>query len=558
MKNHYHVLPFLLIAGAASAQVTPDAGALQQQIDTSRQSSLPKAAPQQLAATPAPLERLAGPTVSVSAFRFVGNSVITQAQLEALLRPYLNRPLSFAELQAAAQAVSGAYREAGWIARAYLPRQEIDSGVVTIQIVEALFGGVRTDGAGRIDPRQAVAIVERAQRVGGLLNADALDRAILLVDDLPGVGASGNLAVGAREGETLLALRLTGETLLVGDAALDNTGSRSTGAIRASVNLAVNSPLRLGDAGAINLIHTDGSDYLRGAYTLALGSAGWRAGVNASTLRYRLVADEFAALRARGSADSAGVDASYPLLRSRLANIFLQLNGDSKRYDNQANGAVSSHYRLDSLGVGLNGNRYDEFGGGGATSANLALVRGDVKLGGSPNQASDAASTRSGGRFGKLRFGLSRQQALSESFSAAASLAGQYASKNLDSSEKFYLGGLYGVRAYPASEAGGSKGVLLNLELRARLPGAVSLAGFYDHGHVTVNRDNNFAGAAQVNGYALKGAGLALAWTAPFKVSLKAVWARRIGSNPSPNLNGSDQDGSLRRDRFWLQASVPF
>ena len=558
MKNHFALLPFFLAAGAASAQVTPDAGALQQQIDQSRQSALPKPAPRSLSAPPPALERMAGPSVSVTTFRFSGNSVIKDDQLAAVLRPYLNRPLSFAELQAAAQAVSAAYRDAGWIARAYLPRQEIDGGVVTIEVVEALFGGVRTDGAGRIDPRQAVRIVERAQPPGSLLNADALDRAILLVDDLPGVGATGNLAAGAGERETALALRLTAEPLLAGDAAVDNTGSRSTGAARAGVNAYLNSPFMLGDAGAVNLIHSDGSDYLRAAYTVPLGAAGWRAGANASTLRYRLVADEFAALRARGSADSAGLEASYPLLRSRLSNLFLQLNGDSRRYDNQANGAVSSHYRLDSLTLGVAGNRYDEFAGGGAISGNLALIRGDVKLDGSPNQASDAASVKTGGSFTKLRYGLSRQQALSESFSLAASLAGQYASKNLDSSEKFYLGGLYGVRAYPASEAGGSNGQLLNLELRARLPRGVGLTGFYDWGHVTVNRENNFAGAAQVNGYALKGAGLALNWTAPFRLNLKAVWARRIGANPSPNLNGSDQDGSLRKNRFWLQATMPF
>lgn len=114
------------------------------------------------------------------------------------------------------------------------------------------------------------------------------------------------------------------------------------------------------------------------------------------------------------------------------------------------------------------------------------------------------------------------------------------------------------MRAYPASEAGGSNGQLLNLELRARLPLGVGLSGFYDWGHVTVNRNNDFAGAALINGYVLKGAGLGLAWSAPARLTLKAVWARRIGSHPSPNLNGSDQDGSLHKNRFWLQASLPF
>lgn len=558
MKNHFYVAPFLFIAGAAYAQVTPDAGALQQQIDKSRQTALPKPAPRQLESAPVPMQSLAGPSVTVNTFKFAGNTLLSTEQLAAVVRPYLNRPLSFRELQAAALAVGSAYREAGWIARAYLPRQEVDGGVVTIQVIEAVFGGVRIDGAGRIDNAQATRMVERALPVGTLLNADALDRAILLVDDLPGTGATGNLAVGERDNETLLALRLTPEPLANGDVGIDNTGSRSTGATRATANLYLNSPARLGDQGTVNVIHSDGSDYLRAAYSLPLGDAGWRAGVNASTLRYRLTADDFAALHARGSADSAGVEASYPLLRSRLSNLFLQINGDSKRYDNQANGTTTSHYKLDVLTVGVAGNRFDDLFGGGATSVNLAFEQGEVKLNGSPNQAGDAGSTRTDGSFSKLRYGIARQQALSETFSLAASLAGQYASKNLDSSEKFYLGGLYGVRAYPASEAGGSNGQLVNLEVRARLPANLSLAGFYDYGHVTVNRDNDFAAGAKVNGYALKGAGLAMNWAAPYKLNFKAVWARRIGANPSPNLNGTDQDGSLRKNRFWLQATLPF
>ena len=36
--------------------------------------------------------------------------------------------------------LAAAYREAGWVVRAYLPQQDIAGGTVTIQIVEAIFG----------------------------------------------------------------------------------------------------------------------------------------------------------------------------------------------------------------------------------------------------------------------------------------------------------------------------------------------------------------------------------------------------------------------------------
>jgi hypothetical protein len=52
--------------------------------------------------------------------------------------------------------------------------------------------------------------------------------------------------------------------------------------------------------------------------------------------------------------------------------------------------------------------------------------------------------------------------------------------------------------------------------------------------------------------------GICVAWVASFGRNLKATLARRIGSNPEPTSTGDDQDGSLIKNRFWLQASMPF
>ena len=564
MPTHKPLLISLLLASInlAYAQNTPDAGSLLQQMERGRAPVLPKKSPQELMPAPPPMQDVQGLSVTVRQFRFQGNTLLSEAVLAQAVAPYLERPLSFQDLQNAALAVAAAYRQAGWIVRAYLPRQEIDGGTVTIQIVEAVFGGVRVNPGDQATIRMPLAritpYVTSAQPVGAPLNADALDRALLIIDDLPGISASGNLAAGQQESETELLVKLDDEAWLAGDAAVDNTGNRSTGTTRASLNLALNSPLRIGDQLITNLIHTEGSDYVRLAYSLPLGSAGWRAGVSGSHLSYRLTADEFAALHAKGSSNTLGVDASYPLLRSRLRNLYLQLNYDDKRFDNEANGATSSNYTIRGFSAGLSGNLFDSLGGGGANAASLSLLHGKLDLDGSPNQLADAATTRAAGNFTKLRYYLSRQQSLTDSWSLFAALSGQQANRNLDSSEKFYLGGNYGVRAYPASEAGGSDGQLLNLELRWRLPAGFGLTGFYDWGHVKVNHDNAINGAAIVNSYNLKGAGLAVNWVSDFRLNLRAAWARRIGSNPNPNINGSDQDGTLRKSRFWLQASLPF
>ena len=553
-------LALALFCGNAAAQTPPDAGALRQQIEQGREATLPRKALPTQPATPKAMRPLSGVLVTVTQFRLAGNTLLGTEQLQPALAPFLNRPLDYTQLQAAAAAVADVYRAAGWIVRAYLPEQDVVGGVVTIQIIEAVFGGVQLEGpaATRVPLAQILRGFDAQQKVGAPLNTDAIDRALLLVDDLPGVVVTGSLREGAQASQTDLVIKLGDEPLVVGEVNLDNTGSRSTGANRLSANINLNSPFQQGDLLSASLIHTEGSDYVRLGGTLPVGDKGWRVGANASTMRYRLVTAEFAALDSTGTSGSAGLEASYPIIRARQHNLYFNASLEHKSFDNQANAATATHYQADNLNLSLAGNLFDNLGGGGANSASLTYTSGRLDLSGSPNQAADAGNAQTDGAFSKLRYSASRQQIITDDLSLYAAVSGQWASKNLDSSEKFFLGGANGVRAYPSSEAGGSSGQLLNLELRYRLPQGFTLIGFYDAGQVTVNTNNNFASAPALNDYALKGAGLALAWQGETGWSFKATWARRIGDNPNPSATGTDQDGSLVTDRLWLSATLSF
>jgi hemolysin activation/secretion protein len=208
--------------------------------------------------------------------------------------------------------------------------------------------------------------------------------------------------------------------------------------------------------------------------------------------------------------------------------------------------------------VGLTSNLFDSLGGGGANTASLTYVQGKVDLAGSPNEVVDAVTTNTAGGFHKILVTAARQQAVTKRVSLYGSVSSQTASKNLDSSERFYLGGPGGVRAYPASEAGGAEGLLWNIEARTSWPHRIDVTAFFDAGRIKVNKDNDIIGAASVNTVSLKGAGLSVSWTANFGLNIKATAAQRIGSNPNPTSTGTDQDGSLLKHRFWLQAALPF
>lgn len=556
-------LALLLACPLAFAQVQPDAGALIRQTEQSLKPAQAPSGQLNRASIAVPQTKAGEATLQVSRFEFAGNNVLSSDALTRAVAPFLNRPLNFAQLQQAADAVVTTYREAGWSVRAYLPKQEINQGIVNIQVVEAVFGKVILPSVmpDRVPAQRLIQMVDAAQPTGQAISSARIDRALLLLDDLPGINVVGNLLEGQKHGETDLLLGVTEEAWLSGNAAVDNNGSISTGTERLNMNVSVASPLRMGDALVTNFLKTQGSDYRRYAYSIPVGNDGWRTGVHDTHLNYHLL-DSFAISGGYGSAHTTGIDATYPLLRGQLQNINLALSYDNKRFDNFISTGPLSTYKLNVYNLNLSANQTDSWQGGGTNNASIGLSQGNVNLAGSANQQSDAGGPNTAGHYNKINLNLGRVQTLTPSLNGFVGMAFQTASKNLDSSEKLYIAGVSGVRAYPSGEGGGTTGQTLTAELRQRLNEEFVLTGFYDHGRAQAFKNNTRSDGtgdnAAINDHTLKGFGASLNWQSQNGVDLKVTWAKRIGSNPLAQTNGQDTDGTKKINRIWLNASVNF
>ena len=76
-------------------------------------------------------------TVMATQFRFTGNSVLSNEELNAVLRHFVDRQLTLEQLNRAAEEVQSQYRYKGYfLARAYLPPQTPTDGIVEIAILE--------------------------------------------------------------------------------------------------------------------------------------------------------------------------------------------------------------------------------------------------------------------------------------------------------------------------------------------------------------------------------------------------------------------------------------
>lgn len=558
-KRSAIALSISVVSAGITAQTLPDAGSLRQQIEQQRSVPLPQAAPPTRLAAPPPIKPLQGVVVKVNAWRFAGNTLLSSEQLSQALAPFAGRDLDFAGLQRAADAVAAAYRQAGWIVKAYLPEQDVSAGTITLQVTEARFGGVRPEGeaAKRVKPSTLEAYFDHQQKTGAPLSANALDRALLLADDLAGVSVSGTLVQGRTEGETALALQSTDEAGLYGEVTLDNLGARSTGSKRLTANLNVNSSLGLGDALNLTAMHTQGSDYGRLGLTAPVGFDGLRLGVNASSMRYQVIdgPNNIEKLGIRGTSSSMGLDLNYPLVRARQHNVYLSGALENKRFDSEdsnksADPQSYADYASNSLRMGLSGNRFDDLGGGGANSASLQWQTSQLTRMVAHKQFDSIARN-----YNKLNYSLSRQQTLSADHSLLLSLQGQHASKPLDSSEKFYIGGMGSVRAYPSSELSGERGQVVSGEWRWRLNPAWVISAFVDHGRVVSLPVTAGDSAASLQ---LRGHGLSAAWQGPKGIYARVTWSQRDGHNPKATTTGTDSDGTLKKNRIWFNASVAF
>jgi hemolysin activation/secretion protein len=543
--NSLPLFAVLTLAAALAQAAPPDAGQILQQLTPAPQLPPPKAPQTTVEERPTPLPG-DGQRILVEGFRIGGATAFSEAELLALIDDAAGRELNLGELDTLAARITRHYRDAGYlVARAYLPPQDVKGGIVTLAVSEGRVGEVRVDNRAGI-AASALAPLDKVVP-GEAVSALVLERSLLSLSDLPGVEVKSTLRPGAAVGTSDLLVEVAPGPAFSGSVDADTFGNRYTGAARLGTSLFWNNPAGLGDQASLRLqASEDHFTYSRAGYQLPVGPYATRIGAAWSEMRYRLGKD-FAALKADGEATVGSLYLLHPFLRSRQANWYGQLQYEGKHLvDRIGATATETAKDLRNYTIGINGNFQDGLGGGGNNTVSLAHTRGHLGLD-ATSAVVDAATAHSRGDFGKWSAGYQRTQRLPADWVLGFSYSGQWAGKNLDSSEKFSLGGAHGVRAYPQGEASGDEAQLVSLELRHYLSPNWEAQGFYDDGQVTMNRNpwTTSANHRRLAGYGLGANYMGGGYT----VRLFVAW--KTGTDKP----ASDVD---RSPRIWLQAATYF
>lgn len=413
-------------------------------------------------------------TLRVRRFVVEGPGLVGETEVRDILAPYENRSLTLAQIYAAADQITALYRNQGYIvAKAYVPAQDARSGVLRIQVLPGQYGPVTVKNQSLVGEAQVQGVIDRALTGSAYIHKDGLERAMLLISDMPGAPMP-RVAIGPGQqpGTSDFVFDVPEGRRIDGFLVGDNYGSPYTGRDRLSGGFNLNSPLGIGDRLAAFGIVTQDTNLLNGqiAYSLPLGSDGLRGEISAFRTTYVLggVYDD---LNATGTANALAATLTYPLRRQRDDSIYLSGNYTYKALNDNILG-VSFAERNINLGTAAISRETAGtlFGMPLATTASFSVTAGYVDFPNATQRAENIATVDTVGAYARLNLSIVTTLALSEKLSLTTNFRGQKSlTGNLDSSEQLGLTGYWGIRSYDEGLAGDS-GYIVTPELKYALP----------------------------------------------------------------------------------------
>ncbi len=482
--------------------------------------------------------------------KIAGNKKIDTETLHALVADSEGKEITLSQLEGLASRITDYYHQHGYpLARAIVPVQTIHDGVVEIEAIEAHYGKINLNNHSPVHDRllsSTLAPLHSGQVIGDA----GLNRALLLLSDIPGVIPDASLSPGSQVGTADLNVEAKAAPRVTGNISADNYGNQYTGRGRIGAGVTINDPLHLGDALNLNFMTAGhGLDYGRAAYDVVVNGSGTQLGASYSALRY-ILGGSLSNLRGYGTANVASAWVRQPLIRSLKLNLYVKAQYNHKRLRDHIDASnLRTDRHLNDGRFSVSGDVRDHLLGTNAVSTwNVSWSTGSLAFDDPTALASDAATAKTAGHFSKGDWALVRLQSIDARDSLYLSASGQWANGNLDSVEKLVVGGPYGLRGYDMGVLSADTGYLTTAELRHRFTERVQGRLFGDAEHASVNAKPWSTGR---NVYSLGDVGIGLDVNAPHRWHLTAYLARPVGTVPVSIANRTTTRG-------WVQLSRMF
>ena len=403
-----------------------------------------------------------------------GATIYPGTTFDDLYRNLVGKDVTVAQIYSVAQAITAHYRSDGYIlSQAVLPAQQIANGMVQIRVVEGFVDKVvvkdETTGATNVDR----SVLDRlAQKISGVrpLTAKALERYMLLINDLPGVAARSFLSPSASTPGGADLTVVINEKKYDGYATFDNLGSRFVGPLEFSVAGNLDNALGIYERTGLRYVGTfefSELKYIEATHQEQIGSEGMR--LDFTYFRSESQPNNVLG-KINGLVDSLNnsglVVLTYPVIRSRAENLNLRARFEVDNIDVTTGHVETTKDRLRVLRLSGAYNKIDTaLGAPGINLVTIELSQG-LPLFDASDKDKPSSNSRAPSTFTKITAEVQRQQSIAGNWSILLAAEGQLAFTDLLSEEKIGLGGpLYG-RGYDPSQIIGDEGIAGKIELQ--------------------------------------------------------------------------------------------
>ena len=469
---------------------------------------------------------------------------LDKEELTRILEEGMGEQKTMAQLRRTVDALTSYCRTHGYPAAAvYLPPQDSPDGIVVLRVLPGRYDEIVIENNSRLKDRVARGIIA-GLKSDDIITTAKLETALYSVSDATGARAVGVLSPGTAFGTSKLTVRIEDSKESNTVFYVENYGSPSTGRYRYGLQETLYDPSGTGDKVSAGALISNGS--LRNFYAnyeTVVGHGGTTLGAGISRMNYK-IGGALADIGAEGKSLTFTIFGQTPLYHLTNRSLMLRygynyrtLNDDITAFELE--GKKHTH----SIYAGLVG--MQQLQGGTSLNYNANLTIGKLSYDSLYSEILGQLNRTEEGTYVKLEAELSAVQRLGHASDFLVKVAGQKASRNLDSSEEFYLGGPNGVRAYAQGEGAGDEGLLSTAELRWHAPvQGLTFSTFYDVGTARLSR-HSFTNDNRVT---LRGWGLGAAYNKSGDWFARLDYARRIG------LDASVSPRNSARNRIWFMA----
>lgn len=415
---------------------------------------------------------IGAPCREIREVRFVGDiSQLPESLQQRIQTDNAGRCLGVAELEAILATLTKSYIDRGYITtRAYLPAQDLRSGVLEVTVVE-----------GRIERFEVTGGNERAQWVrgafpaspGDLLNLRDLEQGIDQVNSLAANNAKLDLRPGSTPGQTVVVVENPATFPVHLHASLDNSGTRATGKLNASTTVTFDSLLGLNELISITRRqsvlperwdHKSDSTGLRAVLPFGYSTFSVDASESNYTNVLRLPSGQ--SLASEGTTVSRSVMADRVVYRDQASRISLAARVGTQSSRNWLGGEFLQVASRDLSTLDLSASAFTRVGGG-ILNARMGYVKG-LKAFGALRDADTLDVGLPHAQFRKLTLdlGFSRRFDIgSRAFTLSSQFSGQRAYDTLYGSQQMLIGGGSSVRGFLNNVLSGDNGFYVRNEL---------------------------------------------------------------------------------------------